>query len=170
MMKRLTYQALRAIGLGDKGAAGVEFAMIVPFLLILFVGAFEGGRLFWDYHVLTKAVRDGARFASRLPADCTGLINATDVLSVQQLTRTGTIDGSGAPVIAGWTDNSTVTITATCFDNSSDAYSGLYEDQDQIPLITVRAAITFNYLFAGLIFTDASTTLGAINQQVSIGE
>ena len=120
--------------------------------------------------MLTKAVRDGARFASRLPADCTGLINASDVTAVQQLTRTGTIDGSGDPVIAGWTDNTNVSVTATCFDNSSDTYSGLYAEDDTIPIITVRAAVSFNYMFAGLIFTDASTTLGAINQQVSIGE
>jgi len=170
MIRKWTYQALRALGLGNKGTAGVEFAIIVPFLLILFVGAFEGGRLFYEYHVLTKAVRDGARFASRLPADCTGLINAADVTAVQQLTRTGTIDGSGDPVIAGWTDNTNVTISATCFDNSSATYSGLYENDDDIPIITVRAAVSFNYMFAGLIFTDASTTLGAINQQVSIGE
>ena len=170
MIKHRTYAALGAVWRSAKGTASLEFAMILPMMLVLFVGAFEGGRLFWDYHVLTKAVRDGARFAARLPADCSGLINAADVTNVQQLTRTGTIDASADPVITGWTDNTSISVTATCFDNSSDAYSGLYEDQDQIPLISVRAAITFNYLFAGLIFDDAQATLGAIHQEVSIGE
>lgn len=154
----------------DKAAtASIEFAILLPMLLILFVSAFEVGRLFWDYHVLTKAVRDGARFAARLPADCAGLTDPNDVTNVQQLTRTGTIDGSGDPVIAGWTDNSTITITADCFDNGTQTYSGLYEDQDQIPRISVSAAINFNYLFGGLVF-DASTTLGAVHQETSIGE
>ena len=167
---RQTYHALFAPALKERGSAAVEFAMVVPFLLLLFAGAFEGGRLFYDYHVLTKAVRDGARFDASLPATCSGLKFKADIERVQQLTRTGTIDGSGDPVLPGWTDNTTVDVSGTCFDNSSDTYSGLYDDVDQIPVITVRAAINRNYMFAGLIFDDATATLGARNQQVSIGE
>ena len=47
------------------GAAAAEMALVAPLLLILMFGSFEVGKFFWDEHLVTKAVRDGARFAAR---------------------------------------------------------------------------------------------------------
>ena len=46
-----------------KGAATVEFALVVPFLLLLLVGVFEFGRAIMVQQILTNAAREGARRA-----------------------------------------------------------------------------------------------------------
>ena len=42
----------------------VEFALILPFLLLLTFIATEFGRAIWQYNTLTKSVRDAARYLS----------------------------------------------------------------------------------------------------------
>lgn len=50
--------------LRDEGAqALVEFALVVPLLLMLVVGVFEFGRAWNAYQVITDAAREGARTA-----------------------------------------------------------------------------------------------------------
>ena len=51
----------------ERGVAGAEMALMLPLLMILMFGSFEMGHFFWTQHTLTKAVRDGARFAARQP-------------------------------------------------------------------------------------------------------
>jgi Flp pilus assembly protein TadG len=46
------------------GSAMVEFAIIFPILLVLFVGTAELGRLFYTYTTLAKATAVGARYLS----------------------------------------------------------------------------------------------------------
>lgn len=48
----------------QRGAAAVEFALVIVFLLLLVAGIVEFGRAFWYYDALTKATRDGARILS----------------------------------------------------------------------------------------------------------
>lgn len=45
----------------EKGAAIVEFALIVPLLLLLIFGMIEFGILLYNQHMLTNASREGAR-------------------------------------------------------------------------------------------------------------
>lgn len=48
----------------QKGVALVEFALILPFLLLLSITTVELGRAIWEYNTLTKSVRDAARYLS----------------------------------------------------------------------------------------------------------
>jgi Flp pilus assembly protein TadG len=48
----------------QKGVALVEFALILPFLLLLSITAAEFGRAIWQYNTLTKSVRDAVRYLS----------------------------------------------------------------------------------------------------------
>lgn len=48
----------------QEGVALVEFALILPFLLLLSITAIELGRAIWEYNTLTKSVRDAARYLS----------------------------------------------------------------------------------------------------------
>lgn len=50
----------------EQGAAVIEFALTLLFLLLLTVGITEIGRAFWYYSAIQKAVRDGARCMSNL--------------------------------------------------------------------------------------------------------
>ena len=54
---------LRRFGGNERGQALVEFALIMPFLLLFIIGIVEFGRA-WNLHqVITDAAREGARTA-----------------------------------------------------------------------------------------------------------
>ena len=55
----------------QRGAAVVEFALLLILLLMIVAGIVEFGRTFWYYDALTKATRDGARFLSNARASTT---------------------------------------------------------------------------------------------------
>jgi Flp pilus assembly protein TadG len=56
--------SLKRFGTAEEGQALVEFALVLPVLLILVVGILEFGRA-WNLHqVLTDAAREGARKAA----------------------------------------------------------------------------------------------------------
>ena len=46
---------------GDKGQDLVEYALVLPLFLLLFIGTIEFGLLFFQYTVITNAAREGAR-------------------------------------------------------------------------------------------------------------
>lgn len=47
-----------------RGAAAVEFALVLPFLVVLVFGIIDFGRALFVYNYLTSAVREGGRFAA----------------------------------------------------------------------------------------------------------
>ncbi|WP_429886081.1 TadE/TadG family type IV pilus assembly protein [Geoalkalibacter halelectricus] len=46
----------------ERGAAAVEFAVVLPLLLLILLGIIEYGLIFYNKQVLTNASREGARF------------------------------------------------------------------------------------------------------------
>lgn len=46
------------------GAAAVELALVLVFMMLLVGGLVEFGRIFWYYDAMAKATRDGARYLS----------------------------------------------------------------------------------------------------------
>jgi len=56
-----------------KGQSLVEFALILPILLILVLGAMDIGRLFFTKTVITNAAREGANHLAYHPADIAGM-------------------------------------------------------------------------------------------------
>jgi len=142
------------------GSAAVEMALVTPMLLTLMFGSFELGNYFLDNHIVAKAVRDGARYAARLPItsyDCPVGNAAGSLLAnenaIKEVTRTGTPDGTGAPRLAYWTNSgSTVTITITC--KSAATYKGMYNGlPGDVPIITVSANVGYISLFGRLGWT-----------------
>jgi Flp pilus assembly protein TadG len=58
------YSSRRRVGRehdADQGAAAVEFALVVPLLVLLVVAIFEFGRAYHTQIALTAAAREGAR-------------------------------------------------------------------------------------------------------------
>ncbi len=49
----------------ERGQSLVEFALVLPFLIMLFLGIAELGSALYDYLTFTAANREGARLASR---------------------------------------------------------------------------------------------------------
>ena len=82
---------------GEDGAELVEFAFVLPTLLLLIVGVVDFGLLFQKYEVVTNAAREGARVAI-LPGYGTADVTAR----VNQYLTTGGLNGTatvsvGAP-------------------------------------------------------------------------
>lgn len=48
----------------QRGAAAVEFALVIIPLLLIVAGIIEFGRTFWYYDALAKSTRDAARYVS----------------------------------------------------------------------------------------------------------
>jgi len=49
---------------GDRGAAAVEFAIVLPLFLVLVLGTIDFGYFFFVTEVMTNAAREGARAGS----------------------------------------------------------------------------------------------------------
>ncbi len=53
--------------LKNRGQSLIEFALVLPLLILLIVGSFEFGLLFMTYHTVQNAGREGVRLAVVLP-------------------------------------------------------------------------------------------------------
>jgi Flp pilus assembly protein TadG len=56
---------------GQAGVAAIEFAIILPVVLILLLGIMDAGRLFWAYTTLNSASAAAARCYAIQAAACT---------------------------------------------------------------------------------------------------
>ncbi len=63
MRDRRHGRGIRGFVRARAGVAGVEFAFVLPFLLLLLIGSIEIGRGLHDYHVVNESVRDAGRSA-----------------------------------------------------------------------------------------------------------
>ena len=61
---------------GDRGAALVEFALVLPVMTMLILGMVSGGRLYDHKMNLTFAAREGARYWASNPTAATSVVQA----------------------------------------------------------------------------------------------
>ena len=52
----------------QRGMAAVEFAIILPVLVLLLIMPLYPGRVFWHYTAIQNAAQDAARYLSKVPA------------------------------------------------------------------------------------------------------
>jgi Flp pilus assembly protein TadG len=86
------------------GAVLVEMALVTPILLLIMLATAEVTRAFVDHNTLTKAVRNGARYAAaNALRGTTGVITVDAALSAEtrNLVVYGNVAGSGTPVLTG---------------------------------------------------------------------
>ena len=86
----------------DRGAAAVEFALVVPLLLMLLLGVTTAGYSYSNALGVTNAVREGSRFGasadacgSTPPAACTAAGASAWATSVMQRVRDTQFDDPG---------------------------------------------------------------------------
>ena len=163
-----------------RGTAAAEMALVTPLLLILMMGSVEIGNYFYNEHILVKAVRDGARYASRQPFDkfdCTGAgtVDASTATAIGNVTRTGVVAAnSTTPIkVPGWVSNAPplITVTVTC-DPDGDATQnfGIYTDlPDGAPIVRVAADVPYRSLFFNLGFGTNGLGLRASSQAAVMG-
>jgi hypothetical protein len=87
----------------QSGVALVEFALILPFLLLLTFTVTEFGRAMYQYNTLTKSVRDAARYLSMQTPD-SQMTPAQQVAiygAAKNLVVYGNTAGTGNPLALG---------------------------------------------------------------------
>ena len=157
---------LRSIFSNDSGTAATEFALILPLLtVVLFTGS-EAGHFVWTQHKLTEGVRDGVRYASRLPIDqvCNGatpVLSGTALANIKLITRTGQVATTQAnATVPGWT-TAQVSVTISCLSTDLNAAG---------PIVTVQASnVAYPSLFKALGNFPASIRLNAKANSAVIG-
>lgn len=83
-------------GRRQSGVAIIEFALILPMLLVMTFMITEFGRALYQYNTLVKSVRDAVRYLSiQTPND------ATTMLRARNLVVFGDPRGIGSPVVPG---------------------------------------------------------------------
>lgn len=146
--------------------------MVAPLIIVLAAGSMEIGNFFLTQHAVTKQVRDGARYASRLTLStaysCPGnVFEDTDAeTKIINVTKNGAVTGGGSPrftssfwsACAGSTDP--VSVSIRCVPQGT--YSGIYAELDgDVPVVTVSADVAYPSLFGSLGFPTASLCIHA---------
>ena len=147
---------------------------MLPMLVALLFGGMEGGYYFWSEHRVVKAVRDGARYAGRMSFDqysCStqSVTNTTTRDNIKNLTRTGTLDASGAPLIPGWTDSTTTVTVAVAPCNTATATGLFLAQANGAVRVTVSADVPYRSLASSLGISTAGLRLRASQQAVVMG-
>ncbi len=90
------------MGAAVSGTAAVEFSLFLFFILMPFMlGIFEIGRALEQHHVVTKSVRDAARYVARTRDDSGDAFNTTTNLIDAGCAGTGAVVGLSDPAAAG---------------------------------------------------------------------
>lgn len=101
----------RVTGSADEGQALLEFALVMPLLLILVVGVIEFGRAWNMQQIITDAAREGARKAAIYDPDVT---QAMVENTVKNALAGGRIQPSTATITTnGWDADQNFPVTVT---------------------------------------------------------
>lgn len=103
---------------GESGAILVEFALVLPMMLLVFAVIVEGSRMMWSYQAATSGVRDATRYLARiLPSDiCINGGSANDHATVIEGIVSGSL--SGGSIMPGGITVRSVTPSFTCHEGS----------------------------------------------------
>ena len=136
-----------------RGNAVVEFALVLPLLLLLFAGISEIGRAYYQANAVEKGLRAGALFAGRNGFPLTAQVRTM----VANLVKTGTLDGSGPYLVSGWAD-----VNAGL--NIDDTLTFSVDATTTIPVVRVTATVPLDPLMPGML---ALVGLGDVTIQLS---
>jgi Flp pilus assembly protein TadG len=96
---------------GRRGQAAVEFALVLPFLLVMLVGIIEFGRAWNEHQVITDAAREAARKGAIYDESVT----AADIEQVAEdaLTAAGIDPDAATITLDNWDGDANTKITVS---------------------------------------------------------
>ncbi|MHA7901441.1 MAG: TadE/TadG family type IV pilus assembly protein [Henriciella sp.] len=159
----------------NRGAALVEFTLLMPILFGLVFGLIEFGRATFQHHTAEKGVKAAARFVARAPApdrcNPSGSAYNSAVASAKTLAQYGALDSSGSPSLSNWTNPSDVNVALTAVSNAPSGGVRPWRGQcDQIHIVTVSTQFPYNDLGLLKLLGITSLTIQASHQEVFIGD
>ena len=162
----------RSILRDRKGSAAVEMALVTPLLLVILFGSVEVGNYFYNEHLLTKAVRDGARYAARQNFSyyaCSGAPTGTVVADTRKIVKTGYLaPPANSDRLYSWNDN-TIILDTSC--NTALALTGIYRGKATgAPIVTVSATVPYRPIARTLFgFSGVGVNLNATQRAAVTG-
>ncbi|KQT10584.1 TadE/TadG family type IV pilus assembly protein [Ramlibacter sp. Leaf400] len=115
------------------GTAIIEFALVLPLLVLLSMVVVELGRAMYQYNALAKSVRDAARYLSMQAPD-------TQVAQAKNLVVFGNLAGTGTPLVPG-------------LDAATHVPDPTWQPAGADPVITTVTIRVSNYVFQSM-FTN----------------
>jgi Flp pilus assembly protein TadG len=130
----------------QKGQSLVEFALILPLMVLFIIGIFELGRAFFAYIAITNAAREGVRMYTFMP-DTTTYAKIIQTVS-NEVGTTTVVDSSKISTVIDCGNNFTISVTSS---NNSDLAKCPTEEP-------VRVTVSYDYyLILQLFFPDSIT-------------
>jgi hypothetical protein len=119
------------------------------------------GRMLWHHEVITKGVRNGVRYLTRVPMSCTATnpFSPADTDAAINLVKTGTTT-SGTPILQAY-DSATFVIEVDCTGTANAGFSG--------GTVRMIAAVPYSDFFIGMIGLD-DATFTVTHEELNVGE
>ena len=144
-----------------RGAAAIEFGLLVPLFMLFLLGVVEFGRVLAQSNAVTKGVRAGVALAVR----SNDPITAAQETSVINLVKYGNTAGTGSFLVDGWSDTVNSDVDVSVVRNfSGGGVTGL-------PVIRVVATVPYTPLAPGLFSFAGLSTFNIVvdHEQAFIG-
>jgi Flp pilus assembly protein TadG len=151
-MNRPTINQRRRVGIRRRarGAAAVEAALVLPFLMMFLLGVMEYGRYVMMLHVLQNAAREGARYA---------------IAHTEPVVVSGVTYGNGTSDVTNVVNNflagqklSSQTVQVYLSDTSGNDI-GTWTNAQAGDLICVRISGNFNFIVPSLLRVSSSLSV-----------
>jgi Flp pilus assembly protein TadG len=126
---------------GERGTELVETAFSLFVFLLLLLGIMDFGRAVYEYHFVSSAARQAARWASVRGSTCTGLTGGcpASAADVQTYVRNTLASGGSAGYDAG-----KITATTTWPKNTPNCPAS---GASNAPLCDVQVVVSYNFAF-----------------------
>lgn len=129
----------------ERGTAVVEFAVVLPLLVVFLFAIIEFSILFFDKAMLTNASREGARVGIVFVGDR----GDSAVLNAVEKDIKTTIEDYCASSLISFSDSSKLSIKTTWSDGP-DSNTATYDSGD---ILTVEVTYNFNFLMFSKVIT-----------------
>lgn len=124
----------------QRGVAAVEFAILLPILLLIVFGITEFGRALYAYNTLVKATRDAARYyAAQQPGN-----PPAKEAEIKNLAVYGNTAGTGSPLASGL-------ITGMVSLCDSVSCSSTHQTQGAAPVVNLVTVMISGYTYQSFV-------------------